>query len=159
MREHSPQPTKSPTEIIGPEVRISPPADFSERLVTLCDGRTGLRSGLQVQVSEPSVHPFSVAELPRLQRVDGTRSTNHAADSQSPTHSADPNSQLLTINSQPILDFIASDETLDRCGEIISSGGWRLESYRRNPVFQNAHQYGDIIFTLGRALITEVRSA
>src|SRR5206468_585198 len=30
--------------------------------------------------------------------------------------------------------------------------------YRRNPVFQNAHQYGDIIFTLGRALTTEVRA-
>jgi hypothetical protein len=60
--------------------------------------------------------------------------------------------------ARPILDFIASDETLDRCGEIISAGGWRLESYHRNPVFQNAHQYGDIIFTLGRALITEIRS-
>ena len=55
------------------------------------------------------------------------------------------------------MDFIASDETLDRGAEIISAEGWRLESYLRNPVFQNAHQYGDIIFTLGRALITEVR--
>jgi hypothetical protein len=57
----------------------------------------------------------------------------------------------------PILDFIASDETLDRFGEVISAAGWRLEAYRRNPVFQNAHQYGDIIFTLGKALLTEVR--
>ena len=56
-----------------------------------------------------------------------------------------------------VLDFIASDETLDRYGEVISAAGWRLEAYRRNPVFQNAHQYGDILFTLGRALITEVR--
>jgi hypothetical protein len=32
-----------------------------------------------------------------------------------------------------------------------------LDTYRRNPVFQNAHQYGDIIFTLGKALVTEVR--
>jgi len=58
----------------------------------------------------------------------------------------------------PILDFIASDETLDRYDEIIVAQGWKLESYRRNPIFQNAHQYGDIIFTLGKALITEVRS-
>jgi len=56
-----------------------------------------------------------------------------------------------------VLDFISSDETLDRYGEIIAASGWRLENYRRNPVFQNAHQYGDVIFTLGRALITEVR--
>jgi len=67
--------------------------------------------------------------------------------------------QSSTIDSQPILDFIASDETLDRCDEMILAGGWRLDSYRRNPVFQNAHQYGDIIFTLGKALITEVRQS
>jgi hypothetical protein len=69
------------------------------------------------------------------------------ADSTSPEASA----------SGPVLDFVASDETLDRYDEIILASGWRLENYRRNPVFQNAHQYGDIIFTLGRALITEVR--
>ena len=61
------------------------------------------------------------------------------------------------LSSQPILDFIASDETLDRCDEVIQAGGWRLDAYQRNPVFQNAHQYGDIIFTLGKALITEIR--
>lgn len=57
----------------------------------------------------------------------------------------------------PVLDFIASNGTLDRYHEIIEPAGWRLESYRRNPVFQNAHQYGDILFTLGRAVVTEVR--
>ncbi len=59
--------------------------------------------------------------------------------------------------SLAVLDFTASNETLDRYGEIITASGWRLDSYRRNPVFQNAHQYGDVIFTLGKALITEVR--
>ena len=33
-----------------------------------------------------------------------------------------------------------------------------MESYRRNSVFQNAHNYGDILFTLGNALVTEVRA-
>jgi hypothetical protein len=59
--------------------------------------------------------------------------------------------------SAAILDFISSDETLDRYDEIILASGWRLDNYRRNPVFQNSHQYGDILFTLGKALITEVR--
>ena len=63
-----------------------------------------------------------------------------------------------TASALPVLDFVASDETLDRYGEIICAAGWRLESYRRNPVFQNAHQYGDILFTLGKALVTEVRT-
>src|SRR5436190_10016731 len=57
----------------------------------------------------------------------------------------------------PVIDFVSSDATLDRYDEIISPVGWHLDNYRRNPVFQNAHQYGDIIFTLGKALVTEVR--
>jgi hypothetical protein len=55
------------------------------------------------------------------------------------------------------LDFIASTGTLDRYHEVIEPAGWKLESYRRNPVFQNAHNYGDVLFTLGKALLTEVR--
>jgi hypothetical protein len=58
-----------------------------------------------------------------------------------------------------VIDFLSSNDTLDRYDEIILPQGWRLENYRRNPVFQNAHQYGDIIFTLGKALITEIRAA
>jgi hypothetical protein len=57
-----------------------------------------------------------------------------------------------------ILDFISSDATLDRYCESIAPSGWQLDNYKRNPVFQNSHQYGDILFTLGRAAITEVRS-
>jgi hypothetical protein len=56
------------------------------------------------------------------------------------------------------LEFISSDETLDRYSEIITVAGWKLDSYLRNPVFQNAHNYGDVLFTLGRALVTELRS-
>ena len=60
-------------------------------------------------------------------------------------------------NGSPSLDFIASTATFDRYHEIIEPAGWRLDSYRRNPVFQNADNYGDILFTLGKALSTEVR--
>jgi hypothetical protein len=71
-------------------------------------------------------------------------------------------SDFSTLDAQPstpcVLDFIASDATLDRCDEIIDPAGWQLDNYRRNPVFQNSHQYGDILFTLGKALITEVRN-
>jgi uncharacterized protein len=56
-----------------------------------------------------------------------------------------------------VLDFMASSETLDRYHEVIDAAGWQLNTYRRNPVFQNAHNYGDILFTLGKALVTEVR--
>src|SRR5437763_16991584 len=54
----------------------------------------------------------------------------------------------------PVVDIRVSDETLDRYGEIITAAGWRLDNYRKNPVIQNAHQYGDVIFTLGKAVQT-----
>lgn len=58
----------------------------------------------------------------------------------------------------PVLDFVASDDTLDRYDETIVASGWQLANYLRNPVFQNSHKYGDIMFTLGKSLVTEVRN-
>jgi uncharacterized protein len=101
------------------EANSGPPLDapeFSGRLLTLSNGRPGLRGSLRAQTREPA-----------------------------------------ESNGQSILDFLCSDETLDRFDEIIVASGWKLENYRKNPVFQNAHQYGDILFTLGRALSTELR--
>lgn len=93
-------------------------AEFQERLVTLSDGRPGLRGGLSAEIRSP----------------DSSESGGAA-----------------------VIEFIASTGTVDRYGEIIEASGWQLDAYQRNPVFQNAHQYGDILFTLGRALVTEVR--
>ncbi len=65
--------------------------------------------------------------------------------------------QPSAISNQPILDFISSTGTLDRYKEIIEPVGWRLDNYLKNPVVQNAHRYGDVRDTIGKALITEVR--
>jgi phage head maturation protease len=62
-----------------------------------------------------------------------------------------------TLAAGPILEFIASDESLDRYDEVICASGWKLANYQKNPIFQNNHQTGDIIHTLGRSLLTEVR--
>lgn len=56
-----------------------------------------------------------------------------------------------------VLDMTASNETLDRYHEIIKADGWQLDNYRKNPVVQNSHQYGDVLFTLGKALSTAVK--
>jgi hypothetical protein len=101
-------------------------SEFSERIVSLCDGRPGLRGCLHVEARAPE--PATANPQPSIQHPEPA-----------------------------ILDFISSDDTLDRYDEIIVPEGWQLANYQRNPVFQNAHQYGDIIFTLGKALITEVR--
>lgn len=50
-----------------------------------------------------------------------------------------------------VLHMLASDGTLDRYQEVIDPAGWQLDSYLKNPVIQNAHNYGDIIHTIGRA--------
>src|SRR5437879_3625162 len=105
-------------------------------LIPLHDGRPGLRRGFHAEVREPSPTQDSPA---------GALAVTQLSTPQPST-------------SSPVLDFIASSEALDRYNEIITADGWRLDNYRRNPVFQNAHQYGDIIFTLGKALITEVRA-
>ena len=99
-------------------------------LIPLYDSRPGLRTLLQVEVREPRGEGVLQKETKETKGTESEGAT---------------------------LDFIASTATLDRYHEVIEPAGWRLESYRRNPVFQNAHNYGDILFTLGKALCTEVR--
>jgi uncharacterized protein len=65
--------------------------------------------------------------------------------------------QVEALREKAVMDFVSSDESLDRYGEVLVASGWRLENYRKNPVVQNAHNYGDVLFTIGRALVTEVR--
>ena len=97
-------------------------------LTPLHDNRPGVRALLQVQIRDAMASTVSEGEAGSLD------------------------------SSATTLDFIASTATLDRYHEVIEPSGWRLDSYRSNPVFQNAHNYGDILFTLGKALTTEVRS-
>jgi HK97 family phage prohead protease len=53
-----------------------------------------------------------------------------------------------------LLTMRASDDTLDRYDEIIQADGWKLDNYNRNPVIQNCHNYGDVLFTIGKAVRT-----
>ena len=39
------------------------------------------------------------------------------------------------------MTFVASTEDVDRHGDVIAVSGWRLEAYRKNPVFLWAHDY------------------
>jgi HK97 family phage prohead protease len=55
------------------------------------------------------------------------------------------------IGEEPVMDFIASDETLDRYNEVISVDGWDLQNFRKNPVIPDCHDYSSITKILGRA--------
>ena len=39
------------------------------------------------------------------------------------------------------MTFVVSTDEVDRHGDMISVGGWRLQAYMRNPVFLWAHNY------------------
>jgi len=42
------------------------------------------------------------------------------------------------------LVMVGTDESMDRDGDIIRLSGWKLENYRKNPVFLWAHNYGSV---------------
>lgn len=90
--------------------------EFGDRLVTLRDGRAGLRELLKC----------SVRAVP-------------AADE---AHE---------------LDFIASDETVDRYDEVIKLDGWELDEYRANPVVLDSHNYGSVASILGNTSLLEIK--
>lgn len=39
------------------------------------------------------------------------------------------------------LTFVASDETIDRFGDVVRVAGWQLENFRKNPVFLWCHDH------------------
>ena len=39
------------------------------------------------------------------------------------------------------MTFVASTEEVDRHGDVVSVAGWKLDAYRKNPVFLWAHDY------------------
>jgi HK97 family phage prohead protease len=41
------------------------------------------------------------------------------------------------------IDFVASTEAVDRYGDIIRVAGWKLDNYKRNPIFLWAHKSGE----------------
>ena len=62
--------------------------------------------------------------------------------------------------------FVASTEDVDRHGDIIIQQGWKLDAYKKNPVFLWAHQYSQPpigkavdVWTEGHSLMASVRFA
>jgi hypothetical protein len=120
-------------------------------LIPLYDNRPGLRTLLQVEVRE------SKGDVILQEGTEGTEKTGNVSQKETKGMGSEVGGGNAG-GCGATLDFVASTATLDRYHEVIEPAGWRLESYRKNPVFQNAHNYGDILFTLGKALLTEVRT-
>lgn len=57
-----------------------------------------------------------------------------------------------------LVEYVASDETLDSYNEIIVAGGWRFSKrFKANPVFLDSHSYWGIKDLLGRVTSMEVK--
>lgn len=57
----------------------------------------------------------------------------------------------------PVMDFIGSDNTVDRYNEVIQQDGWLLDNFRANPVIPDCHDYSSIAKILGRAQSVTVK--
>src|SRR5258706_12603715 len=106
--------------------------EFQDRLLPLCDGRRGLRGSIAVDIREPAAADLSPSPGGEG-RLPAIAAAAKAGSEGAPSSTLDVRPQTLDP-SCPILDFISSDETLDRYDEIISASRWRLDNYRRNPV-------------------------
>lgn len=53
---------------------------------------------------------------------------------------------------QGIVDYVASDETVDSYREVILAKGWKFNRFQKNAPFVNSHDYGTIENVLGKVL-------
>ena len=51
-----------------------------------------------------------------------------------------------------IVDYIASDETLDSYREIIRANGWRFTHFQKNAPFVDSHDYSTIMNQVGKVI-------
>lgn len=61
--------------------------------------------------------------------------------------------QVRVVNSaKGIVDYVASDETLDSWREVIRADGWRFTHFQKNAPFVDSHNYDSIDKQVGRVL-------
>jgi HK97 family phage major capsid protein len=51
-----------------------------------------------------------------------------------------------------IVDYVASDETLDSYREVIRARGWRFDNFRKNSPFVDSHNYSSFEFLVGHVI-------
>lgn len=54
--------------------------------------------------------------------------------------------------SQGIVDYVASDETIDSYWEVIRAEGWRFTNFRKNAPFVDSHDYSSVGQLLGKVI-------
>ena len=63
------------------------------------------------------------------------------------------NPQIKVLDAQKgIVEYVASNQTLDCHNEIVRADGWRFNRLKKNGPFVDSHNYGSIANTLGKIL-------
>lgn len=72
------------------------------------------------------------------------RAVRYVERSASPTTWLDPDAppRAAGADASRIVTYVASDESVDRYGDIIKVSGWQLDNYKRNPVVLFGHEDG-----------------
>lgn len=56
-----------------------------------------------------------------------------------------------------LVEYVASDETVDSYREVIRANGWRFDLFKKNSPFVDSHDYSSIEKSLGKVVDFEVR--
>ena len=51
-----------------------------------------------------------------------------------------------------VVEYVASDETLDSYREIIRADGWRFDQFKKNAPFVDSHEYGTLAKLVGKVV-------
>ena len=62
-----------------------------------------------------------------------------------------PETRILDA-TKGLVEYVASDETLDAYREVIRADGWRFDYFKRNAPFVDSHHYGSIEQCVGRVV-------
>jgi hypothetical protein len=60
-------------------------------------------------------------------------------------------------NVKGIVEYVASDETLDSYKEVIRVNGWKFTNFKKNAPFVDSHNYGSVDKLLGRVIDFQVK--
>lgn len=61
--------------------------------------------------------------------------------------------QIRVLDSQRgLVEYVASDETLDSYREIIRADGWRFDQFKKNAPFVDSHEYGTLEKLVGKVV-------
>lgn len=62
-----------------------------------------------------------------------------------------PETKVLS-EKEGLVEYVASDETLDCHREVVRAGGWKFTNFRKNAPFLDSHQYRSIMDSLGSVM-------